>query len=299
MLTRIGDSAQSDRIASAVRAATSRFNAGQAAAASGKKAQAFPEIATDAGLLLRTKEQRALNQTYLRQNEQVGDRIAAMDGALSGLADIAERMRTLVVQRLDAATGSSVPLDREAEAMLAEASSRLNQKLDGRHLFAGSRTDTAPVVLPDPPPTVADPALYYQGDAVTLAVRADQGVEIDYGVTAAAPALAGLMAAIGKASAAHATNDRGGLDSALAMLRDAVAGVADLRGGLGAAGSRLEAIAEGQRGSAVYLDEVVGRIEDVDIAEALTRVTRDRAGLEAAYLTTSRLSQLSLADFLR
>lgn len=299
MLTRIGDSAQSDRIASAVRAATSRFNAGQAAAASGKKAQAFPEIATDAGLLLRTKEQRALNQTYLRQNEQVGDRIAAMDGALSGLADIAERMRTLVVQRLDAATGSSVPLDREAEAMLAEAASRLNQKLDGRHLFAGSRTDTAPVVLPDPPPTTADPTSYYQGDAVTLAVRADQGVEIDYGVTAAEPALAGLLAAIGKSGAAHTTNDRGGLESALTMLRDAVAGVADLRGGLGAAGSRLEAITEGQRGAAVYLDEVVGRIEDVDIAEALTRVTRDRAGLEAAYLTTSRLSQLSLADFLR
>jgi hypothetical protein len=31
----------------------------------------------------------------------------------------------------------------------------------------------------------------------------------------------------------------------------------------------------------------------------MTRLAQDQANLEAAYLTTSRLSQLSLADYLR
>jgi flagellin-like hook-associated protein FlgL len=49
----------------------------------------------------------------------------------------------------------------------------------------------------------------------------------------------------------------------------------------------------------LYLDDIVSRIEDADVPEALTRIARDQASLEAAYLTTSRIGQLSLADYLR
>ena len=85
----------------------------------------------------------------------------------------------------------------------------------------------------------------------------------------------------------------------MSMIDAALGQLAELRGEAGATGARLEAIADGQRSTALYLDEVATRIEDVDLPETLARIAQDQAGLEAAYLTTSRISQLSLADYLR
>lgn len=297
---RIGDAAQSARTLAAIQAANGRLRAGQTEVATGKSAQRYDEIASDAGLLLRTKGQKALAETYVRQNEQVGDRLQAMDGAMASLGNIAERMRTLLVQRLDAATGRLVPVDREAETLLAEAAAQLNLKLDERHLFAGSRTDTPPVELPAGAPlTVADPAAYYKGDDVTVSVRADRDVEVPYGITAADPAFANLLAGLGKAREAHLADDRGAIQAAMGMIDSALGRMAELRGEAGATSARLETIVEAQRGTAVYLGEVASRIEDADLPEALARIAQDQAGLEATYLTTSRLGQLSLADYLR
>ena len=114
------------------------------------------------------------------------------------------------MQRLDGGLGSDVPLDELVDTMLAEVEAALNTRLDGQYLFAGSRSDAAPVELPAPPPTTADPTLYYRGDAVRLTTRADAGLELAYGVTADAAPFAELIAALGQARAAHLADDRAG-----------------------------------------------------------------------------------------
>jgi flagellar hook-associated protein 3 FlgL len=299
MITRVGDTAQSERVLAAIQATTARARAAQVEVSTGKRAGGYDEISGEAGLLLRSKEQRALTEGYARQNDQVIDRLTAMDGALANLGGIAERMRSLLVQRLDGASGALVPLDLEAETMLDEVAAQLNLRLDERYLFAGSRIDAPPVDLPDPPAATADPSLYYRGDGVVPTARADRDVEIPYGLTADDPAFAALIGALGQASASHQAGDRAGLEAALSRLEEAVGGIAELRGRVGATSARLESIADAQRGAALYLADIVSRIEDADVPEALTRIARDQAALEAAYLTTSRLGQLSLADYLR
>lgn len=299
MLSRIGDSAQSDRLLSALQSTAARLRSGQIAAATGKRATRYDEIAREAGLLLRAKEQRALTGSYVQHNQQVVDRLTAMDGALANLGDIAQRLRTLLTQRLDAATGSLVPLDREALTLQAEAAAQLNLRLDECYLFAGSRSDQPAVELPAATLTAADPSLYFRGDTIVQAVRADRDVEVPYGITADEPAFANLLAALGKAAEAHLANDRAGLEAAAAQVETALDGLAELRGDVGATSARLQGIAESQRSTVLYLDDIITRIEDADIPQTLTQVARDQAALEAAYLTTSRLGQLSLADYLR
>jgi flagellar hook-associated protein 3 FlgL len=299
MLSRIGDIAQSDRLMVALRSTSTRLREGQIAVSTGKAATSFDQISGDASLLLRTKDQRAAAQNFVQQNEQVADRLATMDGALANLGDIAERLRALLTHRLDAASGNLVPLDREAESFIDEVAAQLNIRLDERYLFAGSRIDQPPVAIPASIPAAADPALYYQGDEVVTTVRADRDIEISYGVTAADPAFADLIAAIGLARQAHLANDRAGLEAAFNLTDLALGEVAELRGEIGATGARIEAIAESQRSTILYLDDIVSRIEDVDIPMTMTRIANDQASLEAAYLTTGRLSQLSLADYLR
>jgi flagellin-like hook-associated protein FlgL len=118
-------------------------------------------------------------------------------------------------------------------------------------------------------------------------------------VTAAAPAFAGLIAALGSAAAAHAADDEPGLRRAMGGLDTALDGLTELRAGLDARTARLEAVGEEHRSGIAYLDEVIARITDADLSEVLTRLGRDQAGLEATYLTMSRLASMSLADYLR
>jgi flagellar hook-associated protein 3 FlgL len=49
----------------------------------------------------------------------------------------------------------------------------------------------------------------------------------------------------------------------------------------------------------LYLRHQISGIEDVDITEAISRLSQDQMVLEATMATVARLSQLSLADFLR
>lgn len=299
MTTRIGDAAQSARIAALLRDTQGRVRDSQVAASTGKVATSYAKIPDTAGLLVRTRDLHAQTEGMLEQAKQVADRLNAMDGALGAIGSVAERMRALLVNRLDGATGSSVPLAVESDAALGEIAAQLNLRVDGRYLFAGSRTDAPAVAMPDPPPTTTDPSLYYRGDDVVLSLRTAADTEVAYGMTAADGSFAQLISAIGRAGEAHATGDRGALESALSDLGSAIDGVAELRGTLGARAARVEGVIEQQQGTLLYLDETRSRIEDVDLAATLTRLAEDQAMLEASYLVVSRLSGLSLAEYLR
>ncbi len=49
----------------------------------------------------------------------------------------------------------------------------------------------------------------------------------------------------------------------------------------------------------VFTNELIGQIENVDVAAAVARLSIAQTFLEASYMITARLSQLSLANFLR
>lgn len=299
MVTRIGDLGQNQRLTTTMLATQTRLRLAQAAAASGKAATRFDQIADQAGQLVRLKDARGLKASFLERSEGLTGRLQLMDQALGSIVDLVDRARASLVQRLDGSLGSAVPLDAEIDSMLAEIERALNTKLDGRYLFAGSRTDTAPVSLPATPITMADPSLYYRGDAVEQSIRVDSGAAIAYGITADEPAFADLLAALGQARTAHLADDRAGLQTAMAGLGSALDRLTDLRAGLGTKAARLEAVADAHQAGLVYLDEMISGIEDTDMAAVLTRIAGDQASLEATYTVTGRLASLSLVDYLR
>ena len=184
--------------------------------------------------------------------------------------------------------------------MLDQTVADLNAEFDGRYLFAGSKTDTAPVAL--------DPAFanfgapddtYYQGDAVELTVMADDDIEVTYGMTADRAGFHELVGALRAVIEADAIDDRPRLEAALDLVNAALPKIAEDRSTLGLRQARLEQINTAHSDAEVYLEQRISDIENVDLAEAVTRMTQDQILLESAMATISRLSQLSLADFLR
>ena len=297
MVVRTGDTALNVRLSSLMQATQTRMRDRQADIATGKSAHRYAEIGDQAALLLRTKDQLTSLGTLTRQNELSLTRVQAVDDALGQVSDQMIRMQSLLNQRLNDPSGPLVPVDSEAENLMHEMASALNVKLGDRYLFAGSRTDTRPVDLPTDIADAADVADFYKGDSLPTKLRMDRDAEVALDVNAGQ--FAGLFETLADAKAAHLAGDTDGLRTANDRLAEQIASLAQQRGKVGATMARMEGIVEGQRATTEYLGQIASDIEDTDLPTAMSQLSQDRVTLEAAYLTISRISNLSLADFMR
>lgn len=81
-------------------------------------------------------------------------------------------------------------------------------------------------------------------------------------------------------------------------LRAAIDGIAQEQGGLGVAEQRLERLRTDHATITTTLTRQLGDLENVDIAEAITRMQATRTQIEASYQAIALASQLTLARFL-
>ena len=170
----------------------------------------------------------------------------------------------------------------------------------GQHLFGGSRTDATPVVLDPAFSAFGSPDnTFYQGDDVALTVRADDHREVTYGMTADQPGFQELIGAMRAAIEGDGSNDPALLNNALDLLNSAMPKISGYRSEIGARQNALDRINESHADAEVYLQKQVSDIQDVDMTDAITRMTQDQMVVESSMATIARLSQLSLVDFLR
>jgi flagellar hook-associated protein 3 FlgL len=300
MVTRIGDAAQATRINALMLDGRARIQSLQTQVASGRSALGYDMIPRDAGLLLRNEDLRVRLDRHLAASDRVIERARVVEGAVGNLADLAEQMRAVLMQRLNEATGSDMALDLQASELLQQAVREMNVRLDNRYLLAGSRTDVAPVELPgDPPVTDPDPDLYYRGDGIRLSARLDGDVTVRYGITADREGFANLIAAFGNAIEGHRESDRDKLELSLEQFTRAIAELARYRGKFGAMMKQVETIADNHHSTKLYLDESIAGIVDADLPLLVAQLAEHTMMLEASYMVTGQLSRLSLVDYLR
>jgi flagellar hook-associated protein 3 FlgL len=300
MLTRVGDFAQHQRMTQLLLDAQTRARATQVQIGTGKVAQRFREVAPDADRLLGTKDALLQIRQFRANNDLVAKRLEVMESSVASLHEAGSRLKVLLIQRLD--SGSAVPgvITPEIQHLLEQAVSDLNVDFAGRYLFSGTRTDTPPVVLDAAFTGFGGPDdTYYQGDAVALSVRADADREVAYGMTADRAGFEELIGALRTALAGDASDDRALLESALELVNTALPKVADHRSEIGAGQAALERINLGHGDAEVYLERQISDIENVDLTEAITRMSQDQMVIESAMATIARLNQITLADYLR
>ncbi len=295
---RTGDLAQFTRTMGNMHEVQSRLRYANLQVSTGKAAHTYAELGADAGTLMRTETALQRTEMFAEQNGRLTNQLNLMDGALAAIKDVAEEFRQALIARRNDATGSAVKLDLEAQGMIDRVVGELNLKVDGRYVFAGSRTDTAPVdasLLSDDP---SDDS-YYQGDSVPLRARIDVDAEASYGVLADDQAFRQLLAGMEKAIAGHGAGDDTLLREAAGLAEQAVDSVIAKRSELATVTARIESTRASQEGTALYLQDTVSRIVDTDVPATMARISQDQVSLEASYSIMSRLSRLSLTDYLR
>jgi len=153
----------------------------------------------------------------------------------------------------------------------------------------------------DPGYDTANPG-FYKGDSAKLYVRIDLNATVEFGIKANEPGIEKLVRSlymVRNANVAPGSIDRATLESALGLVIAAMDEIPDLRSKIGSDLLALEQMKTRHLDFTVFTSESISQIENVDIAAAVARLSIDQTFLEASYMLTARLSQLSLANFLR
>lgn len=215
-----------------------------------------------------------------------------------------------------------VPGDIEASGMVQGIATALAGMLPGdgvavRAAVRGLAASDAPGVTP----FSANAAAAAAGTIADArrSVPVEEGVAVEIGMyanrnAAAAPStdpdstgawardLLGALATLAHVGPAQAAMDgdfRQVVDGAIGALRASLGGLTEEAGALGNAQARIAAARERHEEVAHQMEMQLGAVEQVDLAEAITRMQATRTQLEASYRSLSMLGDLSLTRFLR
>jgi flagellar hook-associated protein 3 FlgL len=275
--------------------------------ASGKKAQLYSSISSQASELVNVERSVTRTTQFSRNIDQALTRLGIMESSVGIMVDRATEVLAILSSAMSGENIQDVPLEEFAATFLAEVESLLNTQHEDRYLFAGTQTNKKAVDLSDAtydpqaglPGTFTADFNYYQGDTTKLSVRSAETFETTYGVTADEPAFEELLRALSYMDYAGANQDGAVLEQAYTMMKSAVDGLSDIRGRIGASSKVLESAKAGNDDYLTYATNLVSSLEDVDVAEATTRLAQDEVQLQASYMTLSRMTQISLLNYLR
>jgi flagellar hook-associated protein 3 FlgL len=142
---------------------------------------------------------------------------------------------------------------------------------------------------------------YYRGAKDTLSVRIADDMTVDYGITADDPAFEKLIRALYTVKNANVTPgniDSATLETALGLAVESIVELPVIVSEVGASRLTFQNFKNRHEDFLVFTQETVSQIENVDIAEAVARLSSEQLLLEASYTLIAQLRQLSLANFL-
>jgi flagellar hook-associated protein 3 FlgL len=221
------------------------------------------------------------------------------DRALDQALDVVQRAHELAVQ------GGNGTLSSNARALIAAEVDSLrsqfveigNSSLGGRFIFGGTATTTQPF---DPATEAAALPInaglinreVAQGSVVSINITADR-LQKPPGATP------DVFTVLDQLSTALSTDDFAGITGALDDLRAHQESISALRGEGAAKINRLELTASRFEAQEIATSDQLSRIEDADMAEAITDLSMRESVYRSALAVGARVIQPSLVDFLR
>jgi flagellar hook-associated protein 3 FlgL len=270
-----------------------RLATAQSQVAGGKRIEKPSDDPLGAERAMRLNDQLESTGAYRTAVDESRSWLDATDSALSSLSEVVQHVRELTLQ---AANGSTSDAGRQSikaqiDQLTEEAKHTLNSAYDGRYIFSGTATDTAPYS--------AATGDAYQGDASPVVRQIGPGVSVQVNVTGD-DVLAGLLPTLRTLSAHLAANDTASLGTTDLQAIDA--GFDNLtakRGLVGAITNRVDAAGVRLDDTTDITTAFLADTQDADLPQALTDLSAQQAALQAALRGGAALIQQSLMDFLR
>jgi flagellar hook-associated protein 3 FlgL len=290
MTTRITQNAISATTLRGLQNNLTRVQGLQQQLSSGKQISTPSDDPSGTAAAMTMRSQRAADEQYLRNIDQVNGRLSVTDSTLTTLSDRIRAVReTMVASRNGAlSTDARAALAKQVDALRDEITSLYNTTYLDRPVFGGSVQGQAAL----------DGTGAYIGDNAPVTARISRDAVIRTDVTgpeAAADVVPALLTQI----SADINSVTGATSADFTQLDAAMSTVQRALGDVGARQSRVEstrAIVDGQR---LDFTSRISSVEDIDLPKTIMDLQAQQVGYQAALGSAAKMLQASLADYLK
>ena len=288
---RITNSLQYQNLSANINTSLEAMNNVTSQISSGKQLQTFSDDPAGAAQSLALRSSLGDNAQYQRDATAATAYLTASQSALSTATTAIESARQIAVsgangiQTADTRAGLSIQVDN----IIQQVTQTANTQYQGRYLFGGTSTATAPFNTT----TQA-----YQGNSQAINSTLGPGYSIQIntnGSSAFGPAFTALQTLktdLGTGDSTAISNDIGTLDTALAALNNASA-TAGAKANLATAATQQLTRAQGE------YQNSIDSIENVDLAQAYVQLQSATNVYQASLSVTAKAFQYSLADYIK
>lgn len=279
--------------------------------ASGKKYERADENPLAVSLADRFHTEDARLQQNLGNIDEVNAFAQTTDTAISSATDTIQRANELAIRGNDGALSNS---DRENIA--AEVDQLLKGLIDlggqahrGRFVFSGTKTTTAAFqAVTDGTGKVT--AVTYNGNSESMAIEFAPQQNIDYNMLGSNE-LGGSFGLLRDTTAGvdlfqnlidlrdNLTNNPTAIDASVTALQAALSHLTTAAAQVGGTEVRMNSAAKLHQDQQELLASTASKLEDTDIASAISELTILQTSYQAALNVGARVNQVSLLDFLR
>lgn len=289
-------------------ASESRQAEAQQQVSSGKIANDLKGYGHQAEALTAAKTLKSRVDGFVEGAKALAPKLQAQDLALTQVGDAATGARDAIANAI--ATGHSDGLMAALQSFFGQAAQALNTQFDGQYLFAGAQVGTPPVAVSDMTQLpAATPSTMFKNDQLKPVAQIDEATTLQTGFLASDVGQ-NLFDAFkqvqtfeqgasgpfnGELTQAQVTFLQGMLSTFKSAADGAVATTAQN----GLLQNRVDDAEKTQTDRQQMLTNTIGDLSDVDLAEAVSRLTQAQTAVQASAQVFASLSNTSLLNFLR
>ncbi|WCL53240.1 flagellin [Gimibacter soli] len=307
-MTRVSSFGQQSLMVNTLMENQKRVFEGQRQVATGKKTDEYAGLKSATNTVLSSRSFMARVDTFQTTIKTVRGKLDANDVQIEGMLSSMEALKDNIQVALanNQAEGFSELLDQTFKFMV----NGLNTNFDGTYLFSGAKTSTVPVNVK----TLAElsglgaVADAFDNSDIGFKAKIADNVDLDFGLVADDVAEESFQVLLdlynydqGAGGPLNGELDQTQWDYLQSMLSNITSAIDGLRQNQvknGLVYERLDLINEQHSDTAVFLEVFIADLEDVDMAEAVTRLNNNQVALEASYQAVSILSDLSLLRYI-
>lgn len=283
-----------------------RYNKAVTESSSGKKINNLSDDPANAAHALDLRSKIAQIDQFSRNIDSGSKFLNTAESALNAVTTNLYRVITLAEE------GATEVNDAAARATIAEQIDLIrdsildiaNTQIMGVYVFSGSSTDTMPYIKD---PAEADPdTILYQGNNDTIEIQANFSVQIQtnlpgsevFGANGMAAPPHDIFARLANLRDALLANDTAVITAETGSMNDLIDQIGAGLGRIGNFSSHMNDTKGILTGYRTALLEQVSSLEDANMAEALSNLTKEEVGLSANLQVGARINQISLLNYL-
>lgn len=303
MVSRISTYYQNSETLRTLQSSADAMNLTSYQVTTGYKAKTLADVSADAQQILTLRDAQSRTDTYLSNLTSAKNSIQATESALQQMTDLltdANNLATLGRNENDATTRAA--LAPKAQSLTESFYDLFSSQYNNQYLFSGSNGAQAPIAgsgaataYPGSPLSTT----WYQGDDQLPVTMSGTDLTLQYGVLGNDDAFAKLKAGLESLWYGLQNNDMTEVDNAVAALEDAKTGLSGLLGSVGGQLNSIDLLEQRHTDQQSFVSTQLDDLEKVDMSQALTLFSQQQSTLQASMLVISKMSQLTLLDYLR